>query len=275
MDCQHNLEESSGERIDATSVLPLCKTHGFGRERFIHKQKTTSTNDDARLFAAKGAASGTVIVAEQQTAGRGRQGRQWISPANAGIYVSILLTSIPELAKAPLLGIMAATAVAKAIHRVTGAKAEIKWPNDIILHDKKIAGILTESETKERGNYQIIIGVGINVNTPLSELPLRTRFPASSLRVELKNKVNRPLLLAAFLDNMYDNYKDWQNGKTDRALQMWSDAAYHKGKIIHIRQHQSITNGTMLGIDPSGALLLQDADGNIQRFVSGEILADV
>lgn len=278
MKCQSQPSESSRNSFEATTlharnVLPFCYPESFGHPQYIHKATTESTNDDARNLIISKAPHGTLVVANTQTLGRGRHDRNWASPPDTGIYASLLLFPERPITDAPLLGIAAAVAACHAIQLVAAAQPNIKWPNDILLHGQKIAGILAETEILSPSRYAIMIGIGMNVNTPPEALPERARFPASSLRIATGYTVPRNKLLAAWLDAMTAEYARWNTGQHEPILSAWQQLAYGLGQAVTIAQdHTNNTTGTLIGIAPDGALLLSDANRNTQRIITGDLL---
>ena len=272
MHCQQKPVQDN-DRLDAACVLPYCANIRFGHVRYSYTPETGSTNDDARELARQEAPHGTVIVADKQTAGRGRQDRNWESPPNLGIYTSLLLRPARPLQEAPLLGIAAAVAAVQAIEQITHVTAQIKWPNDILLRERKIAGILTETEMLADGKYALIIGFGINVNTPYTALPDRVIFPASSIQLETGKNTSRPRLLAAWLDNMEKQYLLWHTGNASGIVHLWHKYAYGLGKTISIRQQARTITGILRGMAEDGALILDAHQRKTIRLHAGDVIS--
>jgi len=201
MHCQSQ-SDTPGDNLCAASVLPYLPPDVPHPASYVYHPSTGSTQEDARALAGAGAPHGTIVVTDHQTAGRGRQDRSWSSPPGCGIYCSLLLRPERPLSDAPLLGIAAAIAAVQAIQSCTRSSPRIKWPNDILLHERKIAGILTETDVQPDGNYALFLGWGLNVNTPPAALPHRPLFPASSLQIETGRRIPRAPLLAAWLHHM-------------------------------------------------------------------------
>lgn len=272
MNCQHQ-PISSPDNLSASGVRKHCQNKCFGHVHFVHKDKTDSTNDDARKLILEGAPHGTLVVAETQTKGRGRHNRNWTSPTNAGIYTSLILRPQRPLQKATLLSLVTAIATVEAITQTTHAKPQIKWPNDILLHQHKIAGILTETEILPDKDYALIIGLGINVNTPFAALPKRILFPSSSIQRETGHSVSRALLLAKWLERMEIWYQKWENKKAADILGHWHEYAYGLGKALSIQQEGKTITGIMQGIAEDGSLILQGPTGEIVRITAGDVTA--
>ncbi len=272
MYCQQQPDQAN-DNLEAASVLPHAKTTCFGHIHYIYKSETGSTNDDAREAIKRDCPHGTLIVTDKQTAGRGRQDRNWASPPNCGIYMSLVLRPERPLQDAPLLGIAAAIAAAEAIQSVAKAQVQIKWPNDILLRHRKIAGILTETDIQPDGTYAVIIGCGINVNTPYTALPDRIIFPASSIQLETGQHTDRPKLLAAWLENMETHYLYWQNGDMQKITAAWHQYAYGLGQQISIDQQGQTHAGVLQGMAADGSLILQTKNGKTINILSGDVTA--
>ncbi len=255
-------------------LVPLLHTATLGRDRIVHAASMPSTNLEASRLAAEGCAEGVLAIAETQTAGKGRRGRHWESPPGQGIYVSLVLRPRLPLDRVPLLTLMTAVAVAEAIHAVTGAAPRIKWPNDILLNGRKIAGVLSEVASEIDAVGYAIVGLGINVNTPLDALPDRPLYPASSLAVELGAPVDRARLLAAWLDRM----EVWRDrlaaeGGIPRVLARWRALAGTLGQTFVVRTGHG--NGEFraraVDVDDDGALIVETSDGARHRILSGDL----
>ena len=181
------------------------QTDYIGQEIYYFTE-VTSTNDVAKELAIKGAKEGTTVIAETQSRGRGRLGRKWVSP-EGGIWFSIILRPKVDPEDALKLTLIAAAVVAKVIDDMFKLKAEVKWPNDIIINGKKVCGILTEMITKGNMVDFVVIGVGINANINLDSFPKRLRKLLISLREELKEDVDRKRFLCALLEEFEQCYK--------------------------------------------------------------------
>ena len=253
---------------------------------------TGSTNDIAAALAAAGGHEGTVVVADEQTAGRGRRGRTWFSPPASGLYVSVVL--VPARAKVTpdraigLLTLAAGVALAEAVEHATGLTTDIKWPNDLLIGRRKLAGILAEAvdrrpvpDTRERhgasasasgapreiGN--VILGYGINVGAMSYPPALAGR--ATSLETELGRPIDRALLFAETLASLASRYDDLLAGRFDAILDQWRERGPSSiGARVAWDTPSGRRSGVTAGIDERGALLVQ-AGGQVERIVSGEI----
>jgi len=239
--------------------------------RVVWHAETGSTNADAAALAEAGAPEGAVVLADLQTAGRGRLGRSWSSPPGAGIYASVVLR--PDLSVARLLSNAAGVAIAEAIEDVTALGPTVKWPNDVYLDGggghaaRKVAGILTESGMT-RGATWVVVGFGINV-LPAALPPQLTR--ATSLEAELGRRVDRGELLAGCLARLAERYRDLQTGRRDSVLDSWRlRAASTFGRRVEWDDNGRSTAGVVADIDDEGGLVVETTAGTA-RIVSGEV----
>jgi len=177
------------------------------RGRFGHIYRYAESTDSTQRMLAEDAAEGAIAVAEVQTEGRGRLGRGWEAPAGTSVLVSVLLLPAVEAARLPELSLVAGGAVAQAIAEVTGLEPAIKFPNDILVRSRKVAGILAESS-----EGRVVLGIGVNVNQTLEQLPTDAKTEPTSLRLELGGPVSRARLLAAILLQLERAYDAWVMG---------------------------------------------------------------
>lgn len=233
-----------------------------------HFIRLPSTNDLAKDLARQGYPEGSVILAETQSAGRGRLGRVWESPAGTGIYLSIILRPALPPADLPKLTLMAAVAVVEAVKALTGVEVGIKWPNDILLAGKKLGGILTEMETESDQMRHVVLGLGLNVNTP--EFPEYLQQVATSLRAAGRTYPRLPLV-RAFLENLAALYGKFLGQQFPDILEMWRRAAVTLGKPVVVRQGSAEIAGIARDVAPDGALLVEQVGGTVVAVISGEI----
>ena len=232
--------------------------------------ETDSTNVRARKLGENGAAHGTIVVAEQQTAGRGRRGRGWESPAGSSIYMSLLLR--PEFLpnKAPMLTIVMAYSVATALREQTGLDFRIKWPNDIVLNGKKVVGILTEMSTEIEYINHVVIGVGINVNT--EAFPEEICATATSIRRESGKTWRRAELIAAILRQFEVQYERFVKEEDLAYLREAYDAILvNCNREVRILGEKDGYRAVALGIDDQGELLVRKEDGTVTSVYAGEV----
>jgi BirA family transcriptional regulator, biotin operon repressor / biotin---[acetyl-CoA-carboxylase] ligase len=229
--------------------------------------RIASTNDAALALADHGAAEGTVIAADMQTAGRGRHGRAWSSPAGAGLYVSVILR--PVEGTAPLLTIAAGVAIADGIAEATGLQVALKWPNDVYVSGRKLAGILAEAGTASTGIGHVVLGFGINLMP--AAYPPDVAARATSLEVELGRPVDRGLLLAACLAALALRYRQLSTDAPGVANAWRRYAAAMLGRPVECIVGLQALQGIAEDIDQDGALVVRTAAG-VTRIISGEVL---
>lgn len=260
------------DTMSADEVLIHCPAKLAAKISYHHREETTSTNQDAHILATDGAPEYTLVVAESQSAGRGRRGREWLSPAGSGIYATILLRPPFPPEDAPLLTLLAAVVTAEAIKHVSPVSPAIKWPNDILLEGRKIAGILTEISTGPDLLDYALIGFGININTAQNRLPRRPIYPAGSLASITGRKFKRAEILACWLKIFATEYRKLLQGGREQLLKHWLALSNIKGKKITVRRINDSISGNVSGIDSTGALLLQTDDNCIHTILSGDIV---
>ena len=259
------------EPLDVDSLQRLLTTRTLGRTLHV-KTQTTSTNDDAKQLARDGAPEGTVVLAEQQHRGRGRQGRSFASPAGVGIYMSLLLRPEIEISRLPQLTLVAAVATADAIAEVSALSVELKWPNDVMIRNRKAGGILTESVFQADLSPVAIVGIGINVNTALEQFPAELHHQVTSLALAAGHSVSRPRLIAVILAHLEPLYHSFQQQGLTSILPRWLRYGHIAGKLVRCATEHGIEEGVVLGLDADGALLVRGRDGSRLRIVSGEVM---
>jgi len=243
------------------------KTKILGREVACY-DSATSTMDIASQKAFEGADEGLVVCAETQTKGRGRLGRQWLSSKGKGLYFSTVLRPKARLDEISGLTLLLSVAVAKAIKNVYGFSVEIKWPNDIVVQQKKIAGILTELNAEiDRINF-IVVGVGINVNESQRDLPKE----ATSVLEQTGKKSSRVELLQEILIQIEWHYLLFQKEGFESIFKDWKSLSQTLGKHVRVIQDSGTIEGYAIDIDSTGALLIEKKDKTIVKKTSGEII---
>ena len=259
------------DTLDVAMLQQLLTTQVFGRVLCVLTQ-TTSTNDEVKALALRGAPEGTVVLAEQQTHGRGRQGRSFASPEGVGIYLSVFVRPIIDMERLPQLTLMVAVATADAITEVCGLSVDLKWPNDVEIDGKKIAGILTEAVIHSGELPVVIIGIGINVNTALEQLPPALHERVTSLALVTGAPVSRPQLIARLLAHLEELYLAWQYAGMASILERWRHYSRIRDRYVRFTDAAGTKTGRVVGLDDDGALLVQTADGLQQRLVAGEVV---
>ncbi len=241
----------------------------LGREIISYK-KVDSTNDVAYSLAEKGAKEGVVILADEQAKGKGRHGRPWASPPKGGIYLSCILRPHITPNEIPKITMLAAVAIAKSIRKVFGLPAMIKWPNDILINNKKVCGILTEMKAEQDRVDFIVLGIGINVNTPAKTLPKY----ASSIKEEMSHKdsLSRLDLVKAVLENLEREYKLLEKEGFDPIIDEWKDFSCMLGSRVKVILQTRTFEGQAQNIDRDGSLIVRRDSGILERVSSGDIM---
>ncbi|NLK74880.1 MAG: biotin--[acetyl-CoA-carboxylase] ligase [Clostridiales bacterium] len=254
--------------ISPQSIKPYLK--GQARDFiFDIRQSVTSTNTLAKEMASKGAKEGTVIIAREQTEGRGRMGRSFYSPANTGIYFSIILRPKLTIEDSLLITTSAAVAVADAIEEVSGSKTQIKWVNDIYVSDKKVCGILTEASLNfENGGLEYaVVGIGININTDIFPDDIKT-IAGSVFESKPKDIPITSILLA----NIINNIASSMGSLTDkRYLDEYKRRSFLIGKPIVVFKGKDKLTAKAIDIDDKARLLVEYDDGSLEALQSGEV----
>jgi len=259
------------DRIDEGELRGALRP-GFPWGDIVILAVTDSTNRVAMEMAENGAPHGTVVAADAQTAGRGRMGRRWESPAGKNLYVSLLLRPSVPTVDAPRLALVAGVALADAVEAV-GIPASLKWPNDLFCGGRKAAGVLAEMASVPDGVRHVVIGVGLNVNVVEDDFPPDLRGTATSLRIRAGKTFRRVDVLARLLDAFGARYADFIRGGFASIRDAWDRRDLLRGRRILLRRQGGEGWGTADGLDPVGALRFLPDDGpGIESVHSGEIL---
>jgi BirA family biotin operon repressor/biotin-[acetyl-CoA-carboxylase] ligase len=266
---------SQGYRITSTPDIlrPEDVRHGL-RTKVIGKeirffQEVTSTNTLAMELAADDAPEGTVVIAETQTSGKGRLGRKWISPKR-NLYLSVVLRPNIPIHKAPLITLTGAVAVASSIRTSCGLEAGIKWPNDILISGKKVSGLLTEMSAEQDRIRHIVLGIGVDVNMEMGELPPEVRSLTTTLAAEAGAKINRTALLQQVLRDLERWYQKFLNNHAD-VLEEWKKLNMTVGNRITVSGAGEDLEGLAQGVDSDGRLIVRLDDGAIRTVAAGDV----
>lgn len=230
-------------------------------QKIEHFTEVDSTNDVAKKLAKHGACEGTVVIADVQKMGRARFGRDWSSPSG-GIWLSVILRPDTDSERLSLLPLIAGTAVANTLNELYDTDAHVRWPNDVLVGDRKVSGILTELDTDEKF---VVVGIGINANIDTSDLPEEVRNIATTLRKELKKDVSKTELLDRLFSELEDMYFRFNSGSAT------VNCSTVKKRVKVITKEWALT-GIAKGIDETGALILQLEDGTTERIISGDCI---
>ncbi len=237
----------------------------------IFFESIDSTNLIAMKLAEKGSPEGTVVIADSQTKGRGRLGRAWVSPPMAGIYMSVIVRPGLEPKDATLLTIMAAIACATAIRNTTGLQVKIKWPNDLMVSDKKLGGILTEMKSDPDRIIFAVIGIGINVNMKRKSFPPEVQPIATSIKEELGRIQSRTFIIAEILKEIERWYKVLIRTGRSPLLDEWRRLSSTLGSKVKVTAGRDIFTGTAENIDDEGMLILRLPSGILKRISAGDL----
>lgn len=252
--------------MNCYDIKNLINTKEFGKNIFYF-DKIDSTNNEAKRSINNGISHGDVFIAENQTNGRGRMGRNWISSRGNGIYMSVVAKQDACIDELPKITLASGLAVCKAINSVVPCKAVIKWPNDILIAGKKICGILTEL-VHDSDNTYAIIGIGINVNNVY--IPDEIKYKASSILIQTGQKYSRTKLIVEILNNMeiyYSRYKN--NDKT--LIDEYKTFCLSIGKTVFVNKNNQQIIGKVIDISSSGRLIVKSDNSVILEINSGEV----
>lgn len=251
-------------------ILQHVKTTVFGRK--IHLLESTfSTQMEAIQLAEEGADAGTLVIADMQTNGRGRLGRNWFSPAGKGIWMSLVLRPELPIRQMPQLTLLTGVAVCSAIRNVTGLTAGLKWPNDILIEGRKICGILLEAATEDNQVRYCIAGIGIDVNMSEQDYPEELRSIATSLKMEAGSSVSRSQLIGEVMNELEKRYIQYEQEGFSLILKEWEALSASIGKQVRSVSLHDVIEGTAIGLDESGGLIVLTNEGRQTTIFSGEV----
>jgi BirA family biotin operon repressor/biotin-[acetyl-CoA-carboxylase] ligase len=255
-------EEEVRERLHAAVI---------GR-RLVCLPETASTNADAFRLAEAGAEEGTVVIADTQKGGKGRMGRVWSSPPGINLYCSIVLRPSVMPYQAPQLTFLSAVAVARAIEQTTALRPEIKWPNDVLIGGRKVAGLLNEMSAETDGINFVILGIGVNLNMLAAQFPDNLRTPATSLLLEQGRSVGRAQFAATMLDELDRLYGDFLTYGFAPVREEWQQRCNANGHEVSVSDGGAETlRGRFEGIDGDGAMLVRVSNGSVERILCGDV----
>lgn len=255
----------------AEEIREGLQTRSFGKQEIAYHRETDSTNLRAKELAEQGAPEGTVVIAEKQTSGRGRRGRSWFSPAEKGIYASLILRPSLPPNEAPKIVLLTSVAAADALSTQTHLDVMIKWPNDILVKGKKIAGILIDIGTEMDTVNYVIVGLGLNVNIPYRSLPEAIRNDATSVLIETGKQTPRKVIIREYL-RLCEKYYEWFNeGRFEEIIERWEKYANIIGQRIRVDLAGKTHRGNVSHIDPDGVLVIIDSAGKTHRIFSGDM----
>ncbi|MBU5444003.1 MULTISPECIES: biotin--[acetyl-CoA-carboxylase] ligase [unclassified Paenibacillus] len=257
-------------RLDPDALLARMNTKTMGRSIQL-VETAASTQTLAQQLAAQGAPEGALVIAEEQTAGRGRMGRSWHSPSGKGIWMSLVLRPRISLQFTPQLTLLAAVAICRSLQKFIPAKVGIKWPNDLLVNGRKICGILLESSAEDERIRHVIAGIGISVNLTEADYPEELRAKATSLRIEAGRKIDRAEIILDIMrefETLYELYHE-QGFAPIRTL--WELNSVTLNRPITVRTANGSIDCVAKQLDETGALIVLNKDGERLKLFSGEI----
>ncbi|GIN21073.1 MAG TPA: biotin--[acetyl-CoA-carboxylase] ligase [Bacillus bacterium] len=261
---------STPEEMTENDILYGLETERFGRN--IHYYESLgSTQKAAHQLAHDGAPEGTLVIAEEQTSGRGRLGREWHSLSGKGIWMSLIVKPDLPPQKAPQFTLISAVAVARAVEEITGITPEIKWPNDVLIRGKKVVGILTELQAESDKISSLIIGIGMNANHGQEDFPEHVAHTATSLFIEKGEKISRAALIQCFLKYFERYYSIYISDGFKPIRLLWESYAISIGKRIRATTVSGVITGRAIGITDEGVLKIEDDEGIIHHIYSADI----
>jgi len=258
------------DRLLPLEVRHALKTDLMGR-RICSYRSVRSTNQVAMEMARDGVPEGTLVLAEEQLAGRGRLGRAWHSAPGLGLWMSLVLRPDVPLERVFQMAICGALAVAETILERFPLSVRVKWPNDVLVRGRKLAGVLVETQLNGSDMHGIVLGIGLNVNHRTADFPRFLRHRATSLRVELGRAVPRAELLGDLLARFEPLYLQFQERGVEPFLDRWRQLSAVLGRRVTIQIGPRSVRGTAVDIDPQGALILKEENGSRQRFLAGDV----
>lgn len=259
----------SPDRFFPEDIERSLKTKIIGKKIYYY-DVTESTNDIAEKLARNGEKEGAIVLAEFQTAGRGRLERKWHSVKSENILLSIILKPELDPSCVSMMTVMISVATANAL-RSLGYEAKIKWPNDIYIKGKKVAGILTEMKSELDRIQYLVVGIGINVNVSSVNLPEEIKHKTTSLRDEKNEKINRTDVLKTLLVEIEKAYNLVKEGQFETVLAEWSKLSIVFGQWVEVNIGKRTIEGVVIGTDRKGSLLLKMENGFIETVISGDV----
>lgn len=230
-----------------------------------------STNLQAARLGDEGAADGLVVIADRQSSGKGRMGRQWESPGGVNLYASILLRPPILPFEAPKLTFVSAVAVCRAITSCTGLQPTVKWPNDILLHGAKVAGLLNEMSSETDQVHYVVLGIGVNLNMRQEQFPDDLRYPATSLFMVSGRIVSRLDFTRTLLHEIDILYQMYLEQGSAPIMSAWAELCELTGKAVQVDCNDRQITGTMIGLAEDGALLVKTGAGKIESIYAGDV----
>ena len=240
--------------------------------RIISLDEADSTNLQASRLGDEGADDGLVVIADRQSSGKGRMGRQWESPGGVNLYASILLRPPVLPFEAPKLTFLSAVAVCRAIKNCTGLQPTVKWPNDILLNGAKVAGLLNEMSSETDQVHYVVLGIGVNLNMRAEQFPDDLRYPATSLAIASGKAVSRLAFTRSLLQELDALYLVYLEEGSAPIFTAWTELCELTGKRVQVDCNNLLIEGKMVGLGGDGALLVRTSAGKIESIYAGDVL---
>lgn len=260
----------ASDRLLSAEIEHDLTTLVVGKTVITHAE-VDSTNAVARQLAETGADEGTVIIADRQSAGRGRLGRCWESPPGVNLYCSIILRPKIPIQQAPQLTFLSAVAVAETLNEICAIDAEVKWPNDILVDGAKISGLLNEMNAETEQVHFVVLGIGINLNMLTEQFPPELNYRVTSAFLETGKQVDRLLFLRTLLHKIDTYYCELLELGFFPIRRRWEALCNIMNREIEVDGGGAVICGTVVGLDADGALRVQLNDGSVQRILAGDV----
>ena len=251
-------------------IARLAPTKRIGRSIQVF-QETSSTNESVERLGRDGCEEGAIVIAESQTAGRGRLGRRWEASSGKGILMSILLRPPMKPTEVTRLTVIGALAVVRALRRCVGLEAAIKWPNDVVIGHRKLAGILTEMNAEPDRVRYLVLGMGVNVNQSRDDWPDELSSIATSVHLEQGVLIDRSALATAIIEELDHDYNRVLEGDFRSVASEWETRCSTLGKEVSVQFGKDCISGVAESIDDEGALLLRTSSGQLTRITGGDV----
>lgn len=262
---------AAGAPLDVANIEERLDTRRLGA-KLHYFAELSSTNSHARELAEKGNAEGEIVIAEAQTQGRGRLGRRWESPPLANLYLSIILRPTLSPAHAPQITLMAAVALAETVAPLIPQAPTIKWPNDILVNGKKLAGVLTEAACASDRIEHVILGIGVNVNYRVDSMPAEIRQRATSMADLTGKSIDRESVLLRLIQAIDRCYGELEENGFEALRPRWEAHFALRGRRVRVELLDAVLIGRAHGIDRDGALVLEDERGELQNIYAGDVI---
>jgi BirA family transcriptional regulator, biotin operon repressor / biotin---[acetyl-CoA-carboxylase] ligase len=261
--------DRDSDRLNPDIIAGMLGSSIFSKN-MVFRERLTSTNVLAKDLALKGAPEGTIVLTEEQTAGKGRMERRWLSPAYKNLLFSILLRPGLPVEKVFTLTMILGLAIIGEIKAKDRLDVMIKWPNDLCINQKKVGGILTEFSIRDKGLEYVILGLGLNVNW-MPEKGDGLIYPATSIFAESGRMISRNSLFSGILKRFEGYYREVLSGKEGGLYKRWDHLSAVIGRDVEIISQDKVITGKVLKIDRQGALILKDDNGEEKRILSGDV----